>query len=277
MEKRGSIYKLTCLPTGKSYIGQTRDTKTKAGREYAYGVLGRWNDHCSCPSGTPLGLAIAQYGPDQFKVETIESDIPESRLDEREAHWITSIGTLIPSGYNKMRHGRCRHRDSSTLGHYYAPLTVGVRVKQIKRDGEPHLIYTYLQLKNGEEVRIVFGQGSSSSYASAITEAKEFLEAFNTLPVDVDPRVFDSGASEYQTKLEQFDGQTIGRIRLGKFNTLCAVYVDRQRICFGGKRSTFEEAVAKAGMFANALHLRHPEAILINEMSKSATGGCPPS
>jgi len=277
MGKQGSIYKLTCLPTGKSYVGQTRDTKTKAGRDYAYGVLGRWNDHCSCPSGTALGLAIAQYGPEQFSVETLEANVPEERLDEREAHWITALGTMVPSGYNKMRHGRCRHRDSSTLGDFYAPQTVGVRLRQIKRGGEPHLIYAYLQKKTGDEIRIVFGQGKDSSYEAAIAEAKSFLEAFTDVPVEADPRILDTDATEYDGKLERFDGLRVDRIRLAKFNTLCAVYVDKQRVCFGGKRSTFEQAVAKALQFASLLQMRHPEATLINETSKSATGGCLPS
>ena len=82
----GSIYKLTCTPTGLSYVGQTRDHKTKGGKPYAYGVIGRWNDHVSCVSSTPLGLAIQANGPGAFKVETLETGVAEDRLDEREAH-----------------------------------------------------------------------------------------------------------------------------------------------------------------------------------------------
>jgi hypothetical protein len=271
---KGSIYKLTCATTGLSYVGQTRDTKSKAGKPYAYGVIGRWNDHVSCPSSTPLGIAIQTNGPGAFKVETLESDLPEERLDEREAYWIEALNTRTPNGYNKMRHGRCRHREESSLAEFYAPRTTGVHLKQIKRDGAPHLIYAYLHQKSGEDVRLVFGQGEGSSYAKAVADATDFLTAFEGVPIEADPRIFDGTASEYETKLARFDGVTISRIRVAKFNTMSAVYIDKERICFGGKKSTYEEAVKKALAFADALLQKHPEAIVIDDASKSATGGC---
>jgi hypothetical protein len=273
----GCIYKLTCRSSGKSYIGQTRDTKMKAGRPYSYGIVGRWNDHVSCKSTTPLGCAITEHGSESFKVETIESGIPEANLDEREAYWIATLNTVVPNGYNKMRHGRCRHRDSSSLSAYYAPLSSGVRLKQIKRGGVPRLIYAYLVMKSGDEVRVVFGQGEESSYESAIRDAKKFLEAFTTVPIDADPRILNPVASEYETKLDRFNGRNVIRIRIAKCNTLAAVYVDNDRICFGGIKSTYEEAVDKALAFASALYIRHPEASFKNDASKSATGGCPTS
>jgi len=274
---KGSIYKLTCVPTGHSYVGQTRDTKTKAGKPYAYGVNGRWNDHVSCASSTPLGLAIQTHGPGAFKVETLESGVNDEKLDEREAHWIAALNTLMPNGYNKMRHGRCRHRDASSLSEFYAPLTVGVRLKQIKRDGVPHLIYAYLLQKTGGEVRVVFGQGEGSTYATAVADATCFLEAFEAIPIEADPRILSNTATEYDTKLTRFNDVTIGRIRVAKFNTLAAVYVDKARICFGGKQSTYEQAVQKALAFAHALLQKHPEATVFDDASKSATGGCPSS
>jgi hypothetical protein len=273
----GSIYKITCTPTGLSYVGQTRDTKSKAGKPYAYGVVGRWNDHVSCISSTPLGLAIQTQGPGAFKVETLETDIPESRLDEREAHWIAELKTVVPNGYNKMRHGRCRHREASSLADFYAPRTTGVRLKQIKRNGEPHLIYAYLLQVTGEEVRLVFGQGEGSDYAKAVADTTEFLKAFESVPIEADPRILSITATEYDAKVARFDGVTIGRIRVAKFNTLAAVYVDKERICFGGKKSTYSEAVMKALAFAKLLQQKHSEATVVDDASKSATGGCPSS
>lgn len=269
----GSIYKLTCVPTGCSYVGQTRDTKMKGGKPYAYGVKGRWNDHVSCVSSTPLGLAIQEHGPDAFTVETVETGIADDRLDEREAYWISELNTLVPNGYNKMRHGRCRHRADSSLSAFYAPRTVGVRLRQIRRNGQPHLIYAYLRLTSGDEVRVVFGQGEGSTYTAAVEEATTFLEAF-AVPIEADSRVLNVEASEYDSKLSRFDNVTVCRIRVAKFNTLAAVYIDKDRICFGGKQSTYEQAVTKALAFAHALLQKHPEAILINDASKSATGGC---
>ena len=275
---KGSIYKITCVPTGLSYVGQTRDTKTKAGKPYAYGVVGRWNDHVSCVSSTLLGTAIQTHGPGGFNVETLEPGLPEERLDEREAYWIEKLNTLTPNGYNKMRHGRCRHREESSLADFYAPRTTGVHLKQIKRDGAPHLIYAYLHQNSGEDVRVVFGQGEGSNYAKAVADATTFLTAFEAVPIEADPRIFDETVSEYETKLVRFDGVTISRIRVAKFNTMSAVYINKDtRICFGGKKSTYEESVKKALAFAHALQQKHPEATVIDDASKSATGGCSPS
>jgi hypothetical protein len=273
----GSIYKLTCIPTGLSYVGQTRDTKTKAGKKYAYGVTGRWNDHISCVSSTPLGMAIQAHGAHSFIVETLEGGIPEDRLDEREAYWISSCNTRVPNGYNKMRHGRCRHREQSTLAAFYAPTTVSVRLRQIKRGGSPHLLYAYLHQDSGDEVRVVFGQGKTSTYHDAVAEAKTFLETFSGVPVEADPRILNPDANEYNSKVARYDSIRVDRIRIAKFNTLAAVYINKDRICFGGKHTSYEDAVEKALAFAHALLQKHPESTIVNDASKSATGGCPTS
>lgn len=274
MSKQGSVYKATCVPTGLSYVGQTRDTKSKAGKDYAYGVIGRWNDHLTCVSSTPLGLAILKYGSASFNVETLESNIPENQLDEREAYWIATLKTRVPNGYNVMRHGRCRHRDASSLCNFYLPTTVGIKLRQIQRNGQPHLIYAYLMQVDGEEIRVVFGQGTSSSYSTAIQDATTFLEAFVSIPIEADPRILNPTAPDYETKLARFDNSDVCRIRVAKFNNMAAVYVDKERICFGGKTSTYDQAVTKALLFAKALHSKHPGATLIDDASKSATGGC---
>lgn len=276
-ENKGTIYKLYCKDTKKSYIGQTRNTKTKDGKPYSYGVAGRWNDHVSCHATTPLGSDIIKYGRDAFLVEPLEENIPEDSLDEREAHWIAELGTLVPAGYNVMRHSRCRHRTATSLAKFYAPTTSCVRLRQIRRGGEPHLIYAYLDQSDGEEVRITFGQGKDSSYATAVREATEFLLQMTNIPIDADPRVLTPDASEYHEKLARFDGLSIQRIRIAKFNTLAAVYVDKARICFGGKTTTYTQAVEKALTFAHSLKIKHPEATVVDDASKSATGGCLPS
>lgn len=273
----GAIYKLTCLPTGMCYVGQARDTKAKAGKPYAYGVAGRWNDHVSCVSSTPLGLAIQAHGAAAFRVETLEANVPDNRLDEREAFWIATLNTCVPNGYNKMRHARCRHRESSSLSEFYAPTTVAVRLRQINKEGAPHLIYAYLRQRDGKEVRVVFGQGAGSTYADAVQCATTFLESFATVPIEADPRILNPAAGEYDAKVARFDDRKISLIRVAKFNSLAAVYIDKDRVCFGGKHTTYADAVAKALQFANALLHKHPDARLEDNASKSATGGCSPS
>lgn len=271
----GSIYRITCLTTGLCYVGQTRDTKTKGGKPYAYGITGRWNDHVSSSSkhSNPLSRAIHEYGSQNFSIEPLETNISEDKLDEREAHWIAELNTIVPNGYNKMRHGRCRHRPATSLAQFYVPTTVSIRLRQIKQNGEPHLIYVYLAQRNGTEVRITFGQGASSGYTDAVNDAKEFVSHFN-VPIEASASVFQPDAYEYEDKLSRYDDVTISRIRVAKFNSMAAVYIDKDRICFGGKSVDYNTAVEKAWTFAKLLHNRHPDAVLLNDASKSATGGC---
>jgi group I intron endonuclease len=276
-EKKGTIYKLRCKETGKCYVGQTRNTKMREGKPYSYGVTGRWNDHVSCPATTPLGSDILKYGRDGFVVEKLEENIPEDLLDEREAFWIAESDSMVPNGYNVMRHGRCRHRNATSLAKFYIPTTTSVRLRQIRRAGVPHIIYAYLEQSTGEEVRITFGQAKDSNYANAVREATEFLLQMANIPIEADPRVLSPDATEYDEKLARFDGVSIKRIRVAKCNTLAAVYVDSIRICFGGKTTTYPQAVKKALQFAHSLHIKHPEATVVDDASKSATGGCLPS
>ena len=276
-EKKGTIYKLRCKETGKCYVGQTRNTKMKDGKPYSYGTTGRWNDHVSCSATTPLGSDITKYGREGFVVENLEENIPEDHLDEREAFWIAESDSMVPNGYNVMRHGRCRHRNATSLAKFYIPTTTCVRLRQIRSAGVPHIIYAYLEQSNGEDVRLTFGQGNGSTYADAVREATDFLLHMANIPIETDPRVLTPDVYEYDEKLARFDGLSIKRIRVAKFNTLVGVYVDKTRICFGGKTTTYAQALEKALQFAHSLKIKHSEATVIDDASKSATGGCLPS
>lgn len=263
----GSIYCLKCETTGLKYIGQAIDVKFKSGKPYSYGVTGRWNDHVSSHSTTPLNRAIQEHGPDTFTIEILEKDVPDERLDEREAYWISELNTVVPHGYNKMRHSRCRHRDSSSLSAFYSPITESCVARQVKKNGVPHLIHLHLHLKDGKgDVRLVFGQGKDSSYDKADAEFKLFISEFESVLIEMDPRIIDTTVSKYEEKLMRFDGIEISKIRIAKFNSMAAVYIDKSRICFGGKSSTFEQAAETATTFAEELENRHPEAIIVNSI-----------
>lgn len=88
----GLIYRLLCLVSGKSYVGQTT---TKLSRRLA--------DHFK-PSGSGcpvLSRAIKKYGRDAFAIEVLEENIPLAELDAAEKRWIAKLGTLAPGGYNR--------------------------------------------------------------------------------------------------------------------------------------------------------------------------------
>lgn len=97
----GHIYKLTCQITGKSYVGQTRESIQK-----------RWRGHVKSarvPSATHrstyLMNAVRRHGEEQFIVECLET-CPVEQLNAREQHWIATLGTLAPGGYNLEVGGR---------------------------------------------------------------------------------------------------------------------------------------------------------------------------
>lgn len=85
-----SIYKITNLINGKSYIGQTNDfqRRQQEHKKRGYGTEGQ----------KPLYYAFDKYGLENFSFEIIEADI--ENYNEREVYWINFYHTLVPNGYN---------------------------------------------------------------------------------------------------------------------------------------------------------------------------------
>lgn len=92
----GSIYKITCLPTGKSYIGQTILDPVK----------GRIRDHFnhSSRSNIYLSRAIKKYGKENFTYEILHDGILPALLDSYEIEAIKKFNTVAPNGFN-LNHG----------------------------------------------------------------------------------------------------------------------------------------------------------------------------
>lgn len=88
-QQTGVVYKITCLITGKPYVGQTRQ---KLNRRIA--------GHKSSRRGRPgIDVAIRKYGWENFTVEVIET-CPVEKLNEREIFWIRELNSKAPNGYN---------------------------------------------------------------------------------------------------------------------------------------------------------------------------------
>ena len=90
---RGRIYKITCQPTEKSYIGKTRSTLQQ-----------RWYQHCSDAKrggDTVFHQAIREYGSDAFQFITLQEwdDISNEALQAAETYFITEHNTFH-NGYN---------------------------------------------------------------------------------------------------------------------------------------------------------------------------------
>lgn len=110
----GEIYKLTCLPTNKNYIGKAFSFRPDGRKR---GSLSRWSDHKSealrpnPPKNTCsyLNNAIRKHGPDNFILEILHVTVDESELSNLEQEYIEKHNSLAPNGYNLTRGGEgCR-------------------------------------------------------------------------------------------------------------------------------------------------------------------------
>lgn len=102
------IYKITCVVTGKAYVGQTKGD-----------VAHRWAKHvytaCKMGRGCPaLHAAIRLYGREAFTVETIAAAASQEECNAAEASLIELHGTMAPSGYNLSSGGNVMPRSDET-------------------------------------------------------------------------------------------------------------------------------------------------------------------
>jgi group I intron endonuclease len=86
------IYLITL--NGKKYVGQTHDTYT------------RFSGHRTPSSGCRyISNAIQAYGWDNAKVEILLVDLSIEEANRLETHYIDTLGTLAPDGYNLKKGG----------------------------------------------------------------------------------------------------------------------------------------------------------------------------
>lgn len=138
------IYKITNLINNKVYIGMTTRM-----------VETRWKEHLR---GTQLiDNAIAEYGQDNFQIETIE-ECSEEEIDNREIYWINYYNSFT-NGYNRTMGGRdnmqiMTDRASEVLQLWHQGLTLNRIQEQTKLNIET--VRGYLN-KNGithEDIRM---------------------------------------------------------------------------------------------------------------------------
>lgn len=111
----GYIYKVTCLVTGKIYIGKTETS-----------AQDRWKGHCRAAFleshgdyNFPFHRAIRKYGKENFKVEEIEEVEDSEELKEREKFWINKFDSYY-NGYNSTLggDGNCRYNYDEIVDYY---------------------------------------------------------------------------------------------------------------------------------------------------------------
>jgi hypothetical protein len=270
--EQGFIYEIKCRETGKKYIGQAKEFKSKKGKPFRYGIQGRWSDHLSNAkqgaSTMPLCEAIQTYGATSFEVKELQQ-APMSELDALEAQWIERTGSVVPNGYNVCTHSRNRHRTSSSLAKHYIGRVDSVILRPVRRDGEYKLMYAMLTLHSGETERITFGQKQEQTFQAAKDEAFAFVTELGCPFQEETSNSYDP-LERYATKLKQFEEKVITRIRVTTASGLVAVYIttseaksykDQMRICFGGKAIPPQVAYELAQLFIQALP-KHESTIL---------------
>lgn len=101
MDILGIIYVIDNTVNNMKYVGQTQR-----------GVEHRWTKghihyaNMQIKSGgtkfNKLGIheAMRIYGIDKFSIRAIEENIPIDQMDVREKHWIKTLDTQTPNGYN---------------------------------------------------------------------------------------------------------------------------------------------------------------------------------
>ena len=90
------IYKITCIDSGKAYIGQSVDLKTRM-KEHTKSALS------IAPTSNKLYLEMKKYQPSNFLFEVLEF-VPRANLNERETYWINFYKTK-DFGLNTTRGG----------------------------------------------------------------------------------------------------------------------------------------------------------------------------
>ncbi|MDE2099164.1 MAG: GIY-YIG nuclease family protein [Patescibacteria group bacterium] len=92
----GTVYLVESKTSGKLYIGQTWKP-----------IEVRWKEHVSTTKKLLLHNAIRKYGPEDFSISIIETDINvQSDLDNAEIFWIEWYNSIVPFGYNLTFGGR---------------------------------------------------------------------------------------------------------------------------------------------------------------------------
>lgn len=92
------IYKITCLETGKSYIGLTGQSVNRRWRGHLHDTRARRYDSI-------FHKAIRKYGPSSFVIKIIDTIERRDLAGEAEKKAIIEHNTLTPHGYNVAQGG----------------------------------------------------------------------------------------------------------------------------------------------------------------------------
>ena len=90
-QSTSGVYGLLCVPTGKWYVGETKND-----------IQSRWKDYArlGCKEQPKLYNAILKHGWENFSLNVLEVLPPDKKLlQEREVYWISKLNSFR-GGYN---------------------------------------------------------------------------------------------------------------------------------------------------------------------------------
>lgn len=160
------IYLIRNKVNGKGYVGQSINYQE------------RFRSHCkpsSAKDGSLIDMAIQKYGPDNFSVELLESQV--DNYNERERFWIKKCGTLAPHGYN-IEEGGNVPPSKSGFDHPNSAIKNSEHLRNIK----DLLITTRLSL-----MEIARREGVSKKTVMRINHGKTYAEKGETFPLRKEP------------------------------------------------------------------------------------------
>jgi group I intron endonuclease len=139
-DRPGTVYLITNDQCTKQYVGLTRTR-----------IEQRWRSHLRAALvvkiDTPLARAIRQIGPDHFTVKTLEVDIEQSQLAERERYWIAHLDTQEPNGFNVKPGGEMgagRGKEIEYEGEKFPSIEVASEVLSERTGIAKHVVYRRL-------------------------------------------------------------------------------------------------------------------------------------
>lgn len=167
----GEIYKVTNNVSGKIYIGKTKRK-----------IRDRWLEHIRDAKNypfknIPLHKAIIKYGAENFRIETIETNIPEEELNYKEKYYIKKFNSTNSSiGYNA---------------------TVG---------GDGGMVSSKLSEKDVNEIKMILSDEENITSLNKI--AKQFNVTITTIRAVNDGKAWFDNSLSYP--IRKYDSKTLG-------------------------------------------------------------------
>ncbi len=178
----GIIYKVIS-PSGKVYVGQTRQRFEKRIRRHKYK-----NSGC-----TAVRNAIQKYG-DKMVWDIIE-EVPNELLDEREIFWIKELNCMSPNGYNLVSGGGVNRKVSQFTKDKMSLSTLRYNFEKNGYvggiDNTPHGFCPRITVDGSKNVRLSDGPCKTKD---------EAIEILNEYVRDPEHFVKREGSAKYKAK-----------------------------------------------------------------------------